>query len=37
MHLERIIVSDHPESLAADLLGRTPPSPGPRWIDLDQT
>jgi uncharacterized protein (TIGR00730 family) len=36
-HLEQIVVSDQPESLAADLLGRTPPEPGPRWIDLDET
>jgi uncharacterized protein (TIGR00730 family) len=36
-HLELIVVSDQAETLVADLLGRTPPSPGPKWIDLDET
>jgi uncharacterized protein (TIGR00730 family) len=36
-HLALLAVSDHPESLAADLLARTPPPPGPKWIDLEQT
>lgn len=35
-HLDLIVVSDQPESLAADLLGQSPPAPGPKWIDLDQ-
>ena len=36
-HLELIVMSDQPETLVADFLGRTPPSPGPKWIDLDET
>src|SRR3954454_5235422 len=36
-HLDWMIVSDQPEALVADLLGRTPPAPGPKWIDLDET
>jgi len=36
-HLELIVVSDQPDALVADLLGRTPPSPGPKWIDLEET
>ena len=36
-HLAMLVVSDRPEALAAGLLRHTPPSPGPMWIDLDQT
>jgi uncharacterized protein (TIGR00730 family) len=36
-HLEQIVMSDQPETLVADLLGRTPPSPGPKWVDLEET
>ncbi|MEJ7639016.1 MAG: LOG family protein [Singulisphaera sp.] len=36
-HLERIVLSDLPAMLAADLLGRTPPAPGPKWIGFDKT
>jgi uncharacterized protein (TIGR00730 family) len=36
-HRALVVVSDQPEALAADLLTVTPPSPGPRWIDLNQT
>lgn len=36
-HLELLVVSDRPEALAAGLLAHTPPSPGPRWIDLGET
>jgi uncharacterized protein (TIGR00730 family) len=36
-HLALVVVSDSPEALAADLLAHTPPSPGPKWIDLEQT
>ncbi len=36
-HLDRIAVSDDPETIAADLLNFVPPSPGPKWIDLEQT
>lgn len=36
-HLALIVVSDRPEDLAADLLTFTPPPPGPKWIDLEQT
>jgi uncharacterized protein (TIGR00730 family) len=36
-HLAMLVVSDRPEALTADLLRHAPPSPGPTWIDLDQT
>ena len=37
-HLDLLVVSDDPEALVADLLGRVPPPPrGPKWIDLDET
>ncbi len=36
-HLDLIVVSDDPEGLANDILTHVPPSPGPKWIDLDQT
>jgi uncharacterized protein (TIGR00730 family) len=36
-HRALVVVSDQPEALAADLLTVTPPSPGPRWIDLNQS
>jgi uncharacterized protein (TIGR00730 family) len=36
-HRALVVVSDQPEILAADLLFLTPPSPGPKWIDLNQT
>jgi uncharacterized protein (TIGR00730 family) len=37
--LDLLAVSDDPEALAADLLGRVPPTSvaGPKWIDLDET
>jgi uncharacterized protein (TIGR00730 family) len=35
-HRARIVVSDQPEAIAADLLAHVPPSPGPQWIDLEQ-
>ena len=36
-HLDMLVVSDRPEALAVDLLRHSPPSPGPKWIDLEQT
>jgi uncharacterized protein (TIGR00730 family) len=36
-HLDLVIVSDQPETVAVDLLAHTPPSPGPKWIDLEPT
>ena len=36
-HLAMIVVADQPEVLAGNLLARTPPSPGPTRIGLDQT
>ena len=36
-HLALIIVSDDPEGLASDILTHVPPSPGPKYINLDQT
>lgn len=36
-HRALVTVSDQPETLAVDLLTVTPPSPGPKWIDLEQT
>ena len=36
-HLEWIVVSDQPETLVADLLGRTTPATGAKGIDLDET
>ena len=36
-HLESLLVSDQPDTIAIDLLGHKPPPPGPKWIDLDQT
>lgn len=36
-HLDLLLVSDQPETLAAGLLSYRPPAPGPKWIDLEQT
>ena len=36
-HLGLIAVSDRPETLMANLLRVTPPSPGPKWIDPEVT
>jgi uncharacterized protein (TIGR00730 family) len=36
-HLAPLVVSRSPEAIASDLLRHTPPSPGRKWIDLDQT
>ncbi len=36
-HLESLLVSDQPDTIAIDLLGHKPLPPGPKWIDLDQT
>ncbi len=36
-YLDLLAVSDDPEALAIDLLGRVPPASRPQWIDLDQT
>src|SRR5438128_12123639 len=35
-HLSLLLVSDQPDTLPIDLRGHTPPSPGPKWIDLEQ-
>jgi uncharacterized protein (TIGR00730 family) len=35
-HRALVVLSDQPEALAADLLAHVPPSPGPKWIDLEQ-
>jgi uncharacterized protein (TIGR00730 family) len=34
--LALLVVSDQPEALALDLLGRTPPRPQRKWIDLEE-
>ena len=36
-HLDLLLVSRDPESLAADLLAHVPPPPGPLWIGPDET
>jgi uncharacterized protein (TIGR00730 family) len=36
-HRALVVVSDQPEALTTDLLTITPTSPGPKWIDLNQT
>jgi uncharacterized protein (TIGR00730 family) len=36
-HLARLLVSDDPEALVADLPAFRPPPPGPRWIEVGET
>jgi uncharacterized protein (TIGR00730 family) len=36
-HLDLLVVSDQPETLAAELLAHAPPSIGPKRIELDET
>jgi len=34
-HLDLLLVSDNPESIATSLLSYVPPAPGPKWLDLE--
>lgn len=36
-HLRMLLVSDDPDEIVARLRDFVPPSPGPKWIDLEQT
>lgn len=35
-YLDALVVSEHPESLAAHLLDHVPPPVGQKWLDLDE-